>query len=214
MKICNVARRVHPPIHRTLLQALLLLACGAGAGYAAAADPGGRPASGDALASGVRERPADAPAAPAIRLAAAEAPAGAARPPASVKAWEVSDTHGVKHSLAAHRGKWVVVNFWATWCPPCLAEMPDFQAEWVARRDRDLVVLGVAMDWDSPDEVKQFAASRGVGYPVVLGTDALGDQFGVAEGLPVTAIYNPAGKLVKTVQGRLQRSELQRLTGH
>jgi thiol-disulfide isomerase/thioredoxin len=107
----------------------------------------------------------------------------------------LTDTEGKAHKLADYKGKWVLVNFWATWCPPCLEEIPDLVALYENKKN-NLIVIGVAMDYRNPKQVSDFAQSMQVSYPIVLGTPKVASQVGPVDGLPTSYLYNPAGKLV------------------
>jgi thiol-disulfide isomerase/thioredoxin len=129
--------------------------------------------------------------------------------PAAAAQFSLTDADGKTHKLADYRGKWVIVNFWATWCPPCLEEIPDLVAISDARKD--VQVFGVAMGFQDPKQVLQFAEGMFVGYPIVLGDSKTAEQIGKVIGLPTTFVYNPKGKLAKRYVGKVTREQLERL---
>lgn len=118
------------------------------------------------------------------------------------------DMQGQQQRLQDYRGKWVLVNFWATWCPPCLEEIPDLIALYDAHRNKDLVVIGVALD-STKDSVVEFVAKKKISYPVVLGDYDLASQVGDVEALPTTYLYDPTGKLVSYQQGMVTRTSVE-----
>ncbi len=123
------------------------------------------------------------------------------------------DTTGKSHDLSAYKGQWVLVNFWATWCPPCLEEIPEFAALYAARNSRDLMVIGVAVDFDDKKQVFQFAEKQGMNYPLVLGDENSVARFGRVNVLPTTFLFDPKGKKVLHRVGPLTRAELEKLMG-
>lgn len=123
------------------------------------------------------------------------------------------DTTGKSHDLSAYKGQWVLVNFWATWCPPCLEEIPEFAALYSARKGRDLMVIGIAVDFDDKRQVFQFAEKQGMTYPLVLGDENSTARFGKINVLPTTFLFDPKGKKVLHRVGPLTGAELEKLIG-
>lgn len=122
--------------------------------------------------------------------------------------FSLKDTSGKTHRLSDYRGKWVFVNFWATWCPPCLEEIPDLVSFYDARKKRDVMVLGVVLDFSSNQEVTKYVDDMLMSYPIVYGDDEVIKQFGHADVLPTTYIYNPRGDLVKIKRGLVTQQYL------
>ena len=125
------------------------------------------------------------------------------------QAFTLVDSKGKTHSLTQYKGKWVLVNFWATWCPPCLDEIPDLVALHDNKKNK-LVVLGVAMDYKDPKQVLQFADQMMVSYPIILGDHKMAAQIGTIPGLPTTYLYNPEGKMVAYNVGALTKEAVER----
>ncbi len=123
--------------------------------------------------------------------------------------FRVADMAGRTHALADYRGSWVVVNFWATWCPPCLEEIPDLIALHEGRRD--VRVIGIAMEYKSAQEIARFADDNLMSYPLVLGDEQVVRQFGRVDVLPSTYIYDPGGRLVKAHRGLITRQYIEKL---
>jgi thiol-disulfide isomerase/thioredoxin len=135
---------------------------------------------------------------------AALAGAGAAN------AFELTDTSGRAHRLADYKGRWVVVNFWATWCVPCIQEIPEIAA--FQRDHRDVVVIGVAIDAEDAAKTRAFAKKAGHDFPLVLSDDAVERQLGSPKALPTTRIYDPSGKVVYDKPSRVDRKLLESAT--
>ena len=107
----------------------------------------------------------------------------------------MTDTDGKTHKLSQYKGKWVLVNFWATWCPPCLEEIPDLISLHDNKKN-NVMVIGVALDYGNGKQVAAFADNMMISYPIVLGDRKMAAQIGPVDGLPTTYLYNPQGKLV------------------
>lgn len=105
-------------------------------------------------------------------------------------------------------GKVAVVNFWATWCVPCIAEIPAFNQLHADLVAKGVAVVGVAMDEEGAERVKPFLAKHRMDYTVALGNPALAQQFKTEEGLPVTVVYDRTGKEIKEFRGGISELEL------
>ncbi|OGV78009.1 MAG: thioredoxin [Methylotenera sp. RIFCSPLOWO2_02_FULL_45_14] len=125
----------------------------------------------------------------------------------------LQDMAGIKHQLSQYKGKWVLVNYWATWCPPCLEEVPDLVNLYDHRKRKDLMVFGVVFDYKDAKEVTEYVDDMLMSYPIILGDDAVTAQIGAAEVLPTTFIYNPQGELVKIKRGLITKQYVEKMIG-
>lgn len=120
------------------------------------------------------------------------------------------DASGIPHKLSQWQGKPLVVNFWATWCAPCVEEMPELSALQTALRTQGIHIIGISVD--SPENIQKFAAKYHISYPLyVAGTNGveLSRQLGNTNGgLPFTVLFDKNGVAVKTYLGRLQMTQL------
>src|SRR5512134_3229565 len=123
---------------------------------------------------------------------------------AKAQEFNFKDMQGSEHRLSGYRGKWVLVNFWATWCPPCLSEMPDLVSLHNEHKDKDLVVIGVALD-STRASVMEFVEKLDVTYPIVFGNYKIAEQIGNVEALPTTYLFDPTGKAVGRQEGAITR---------
>ena len=154
--------------------------------------------------------PKDA-ATPAVASTAAAAPAAAEstaeRPIPEYPALVIKTFDGGRFDLTQHRGRWVVVNFWATWCNPCLKEIPDLAAMDAAHEDID--VIGLAFEEIERADMEAFLAKRPIPYPIAI-VDTFGPptDFGIPRGLPTTFLIAPDGKVAATHLGPVTSEDL------
>ncbi|NOU23855.1 MAG: TlpA family protein disulfide reductase [Methyloglobulus sp.] len=124
--------------------------------------------------------------------------------------FSLPDLSGKQHSIKEWQGKVLVINFWATWCPPCLKEMPEFEAMQNEFSNRGLQFIGIALD--DADPVKEFIASNKITYPILLGEDQgtkLAHDLGnIVNTVPFTVIVDKKGLVVKSHMGELSREQL------
>ena len=121
----------------------------------------------------------------------------------------LKDLRGRTLRLGDYKGKVVLLNFWATWCPPCRAEMPDLIKMQREYRSKGLQVLGVTYPPEEVREVKQFVRELKVNYPVALGTKEIKALFDQSETLPVTVIIDREGNVRDVIEGILLPEEFE-----
>ncbi len=110
-------------------------------------------------------------------------------------AWKMKDLEGKTVSSDDFKGKVVVLDFWATWCPPCRAEIPGYVDLYRKYGKDKLVIIGASVDEGGPAVVKDFVTKFGVAYPVVMADDATQAAFGGLEGVPTTFLIDQNGQL-------------------
>lgn len=111
-------------------------------------------------------------------------------------AWELNDLDGKQIKLSDFKGKVVILNFWATWCAPCRVEIPGFVALQKKYGDKGLAMIGVSVDEQGPDVVKEFVKQFQMTYPVVIGNEKIVEAYGGIDGIPTTFVIDREGQIV------------------
>jgi thiol-disulfide isomerase/thioredoxin len=119
-----------------------------------------------------------------------------ASPSITASAWELKDVEGKTVRSSDFAGKVVVLDFWATWCPPCRAEIPGFVELQKQYGDKGLVIVGVSLDQQGPEVVTPFMKQFSMNYPVVMGDAKIVQAFGGISGIPTTFVIDRSGKIV------------------
>ncbi len=128
--------------------------------------------------------------------------------PEQAPAFSLVSTDGETISLDALRGKVVVLNFWASWCPPCVSELPVLSE--FARTHPDLAVIGISMDNVTPEKLRVTAQRLGISYPVVQADARTQSLYGVTT-LPTTVVVGPSGEVWQVRVGTVSESWLERM---
>ena len=123
----------------------------------------------------------------------------------------LATTTGGAQALDQFRGKYVLVNFWASWCGPCRDETPELQALYNQYKAKNFVILGINQQ-ESPSAAASFASQFGLTYPILLDRDGeVSQAYRVGRGLPESFLLNPQGVVIKSYIGRIPQSELAKI---
>jgi peroxiredoxin len=122
------------------------------------------------------------------------------------------DAHDKPIRISDYKGKWVLINYWATWCKPCLKELPELDSTYLLNPDT-VIVLGVSFDQLTNDAINRFGRKKRLNFPLLQSFPM--EKFGVKEisSIPVTYLISPQGKLVATLNGPQTRADLEKAMG-
>jgi peroxiredoxin len=121
----------------------------------------------------------------------------------------VKDMNGADFKLADQKGKVILLNFWATWCPPCLVEIPEFIKVYDEKKSEGFMILGVSTD-DTAEQLRAFAADKRVNYPLLMLTPEVEDAYGPLFGLPTSVLIARDGSVCKRHFGPLSKEQLEK----
>lgn len=124
--------------------------------------------------------------------------------------FDLPDLNGKILSLEDFRGKVLIINFWATWCPPCEEEIPKLNQLHKRYKNEGLVVIGIALDKDSLNLVEPFIRKKRVGYPILVGNEQLLRSLKDFSGVPTTLIVDQKGNIQKKFDGSFDKDDLEK----
>jgi thiol-disulfide isomerase/thioredoxin len=113
-------------------------------------------------------------------------------------------------NLQDFEGKWLVVNYWATWCGPCLEEMPELQAFHDDNADKTAMVIGINSEYIAPEQLQEFLENYFITYPIFLSAPTQKSELGLIPGIPTTFLVTPAGKVVARQIGTITGEMIER----
>ena len=130
--------------------------------------------------------------------------------PVAAPGWKLKDVDGKPVDLSEFRGKVVILDFWATWCPPCRTEIPGYIVLQKKYASDGLVVIGVSVDTDGTGPVKKFVKDFGINYRIVMADDDIQNSYGPLLGYPTTFIIDRDGVIRDKKLGRMPAAEFEK----
>jgi thiol-disulfide isomerase/thioredoxin len=125
--------------------------------------------------------------------------------------WKLTDLNGHAVGSAELKGKVVVLDFWATWCVPCIGEIPGYIELQKKYGPQGLVIVGVSVDQKKPEYVRKFVETKKMNYTVAMANDTIVDAFGGFESIPTTFLINREGRIVNRKVGAMPADEYEKL---
>lgn len=119
--------------------------------------------------------------------------------------------NGKTIELSKLKGKVVIVNFWATWCPPCRAEIPGFVDLYKKYKNKGVEIVGIALDQGGWSDVSPFLKKNNINYPIVIGDDNITNDYGSIEAIPTTFIVDKKGFIAEQHIGFFEKEKLEKI---
>lgn len=123
----------------------------------------------------------------------------------------LEENSGTIRSFDSLKGRWVIINYWASWCTPCLEEIAAFNQFYTQHQNKDAFVFGVNYEALSPEKLAALSKELKILYPQLQKDPKAALQLGDIEGVPMTFVFNPEGKLTKTLRGPQSLKQLNQL---
>ena len=131
-------------------------------------------------------------------------------PKVAAPSWALTNLNGQRLDASSFTGKVVFINFWTTFCTPCIREIPDLTAFHLAHSNEPVAVVGLSLDTTGPDAVRSFVRKLGVPYPVAMADATVAEAFGGVAQIPSTFVIAPDGTFAARYLGALTREEMER----